>query len=220
MSTPQSGPPDPPGQPTDTGEFRSQQGVELGWVAEIEQGLIPELKNLYVPEYESNGKRLTTTWRRGGIPGVPFVENQAPEQQPNYFIGEQYLEMNYAPQKVVFARAPVPIREQPTPMIGYHRTGYKQISNAVFTIQTRIWAFDDDDGWELFQALVQAAYIQTVGSALQAVWESLAFQPKRIGTRGVVMEFGLRIGVPVFLPPLTPARPCQINQRTEICLPK
>src|SRR6478736_1393257 len=102
MSTPQSGPPDPTGQPTDTGEFRSQQGITLGWVSAIEQ-VMDQFRLYYAPEYEAGGKRLTTTWKRGGIPGAPVLDQTPAAEQPNYFIGEQYLEINYAPQTLVFA---------------------------------------------------------------------------------------------------------------------
>jgi len=227
MSTIHSGPPDPPGEPTDTGEFRSQQNVTLGWVAVVEQIIhgnperpeVPSLRTMYAPEVEIDGQRTITTWKRGGVDGAPVVGDDPPGTEGNYFIGEQYITLNYSPQTIVFARAPVPILSTPTPMIGYHRTGYKQIYNAIYTIQTRVWAFDDDDAQELFNYIVAATYVQTVGSALGSVWENLTYAPKRPSTRGTVMEFGLKVGVPVFLPPLTPARPCFINQRTAICRP-
>jgi hypothetical protein len=220
MSTPQSGPADPHGQPTDTGEFLSQQGVVLGWVAAIEQ-IMDRLRQYYIPECPvGSNERRPTVWTRGGVPGKPFVTtSNDPLAQPNYFIGEQYMAINYAPQSLVFARAPVPIPNAPTPRAGYTRSGYKQISNAIYTIQTRIWAFDDDDGAELFNYVCAAAYREVSGSNQGPGWDNLVYAPKKEQGRGTVMDFALKIGIPVFMPPLTPQCVAQINQEAKICLP-
>lgn len=179
-----------------------------------------EFATYYAPEYEENGQRKVTTWRQGGIPGAPSIDESPPDKAPNWFIGEDYLDLNYSPQMLVFARASSPVQSAPTPMIGWHRTGYRQFSAAIYTIQTRIWAFNDTDGQELFNFLAAAAYVQLLSSTQDSSWESLAYMPKYISKRGVVMEFGMRIGVPLFLPPKAVARAEAINQRTATCHPK
>ncbi len=217
MSTPQSGPPDQPGQPTDTGEFRSQQGVELGYVAVLSQQIMPRLAEFYTPEYEEGpGNRRLTQWIRGGIPGHPTVNHGDPELQPNWYIGEEYLANNTAPQSIVFARANVPIQFAPTPMVGSHVTGYRQIYNAIMTLTVRILSFNDDDGWELMNYLVAAAWRETVGSTESAVAENLIIQSKDSQNRGTQMDFSMKIGIPIFLPPRAPACVERVNQQSEI----
>src|ERR1700742_2004741 len=120
-----------PASPADI-EFLSQQGIELGYIPVLTQQIMPRMAEYYIPEYEEGpGNRKTTTWILGGIPGHPSVNTGLPNMQPNWYIGEEYLGNNEAPQRIVFARANVPIQFQPTPMIGHHLTGYKQIYNAV-----------------------------------------------------------------------------------------
>lgn len=218
MSTPQSGPPDPQGQPTDTGEFRSQQGFVLGWVAIVEQ-IMDRLRRYYVPEILVNHQRKTVAWTRGNVPGAPVLTTAPVEVQPNYFIGEQNDSINGVPQMLLFERAPNTIPAAPTPRVGYHPTGYKQISAAIYTVKTTLWGFDDDDAQELFNYVVAATYTETHGSTQGTCWDNLRYMPKKVVTEPTVMVFDLKVSVPVFLPPLTPGCVETINQRTAICLP-
>jgi hypothetical protein len=215
MSTIHSGPADAPDVATDTGEWRSQQGVVLGYVAVLEQ-IMAQMAEFYTPEYEVNGQRLTTVWRRGGTPGNPIVIAEDPALQPNWFVGEQYKSLNYAPQSIHFFRSPGTHQISPTPMIGNHRTGYRQLYNLIYSITTRITSFDDDDGQELFNFLVAATYRQTHGSVLNAVGESLTYLPKMEDSRGTTMEFQIKVGLPIFEPPLTPACVQSALVNTEI----
>lgn len=204
MSTRFSGQPNAPNLPPDTGEWKSQQGVTLGYVSALERRVMAILAEIYDPEYEVNGQRKVTQWRRGGTPQNPVVAMEDPALQPNWFIGEQYLSLNYAPQTIVFCRAPGPHAFGPTPMIGNHRTGYRQIYSLNMAILTRIYAFDDDDGQELLNAIVGAAYYASVQSTQGPVAESMRFLPKVEDSRGSVLEFTLRLGLPITLPPLAP----------------
>ena len=222
MSTPQSGPPDPPGQSTDTGEFRSQQGFVLGWVAVVEQ-IMERLRQFYAPEIWVNGvhgPRAQVQWVRGNVPGAPVLTTAPAAVQPNYFIGEQNDAINNVPQMLLFERAPNSITAGPTPRVGYHPTGYKQISNAIYTIKTTITGFDDDDAQELFNYVIAATYVETHGSNQGSCWDNLRYLPKKVVTEPTTMIVDLKVGVPVFLPPLTPVCVQTVNQRTEICLPK
>lgn len=213
MSTPQTGPADPPGTPTDTGEFRTQQGLSLGYVAVLEQ-IMARFATYYTPEYEANGQRLTTKWRRGGVPGAPIVTIEDPAQQPNWFVGEQYLSLNYAPQSIVFARANTH-QFAATPEIGHHRDGYRQILAVHYSITTRITGFNDDDAQELVNYLVAAVYRESVGSVQNIVSESLTYLPKREGDRGTTIEFQIKVGVPIFMPPLRPGCVESVSVNTE-----
>lgn len=215
MSTQHSGPADPPNLATDTGEWRSQQGVTLGYVAALEQ-IMAQFAEFYIPEYEVAGKRLHTVWRRGGTPQNPIVIAEDPALQPNWFVGEQYKSLNYAPQSIHFFRSGGTHQIAPTPMIGNHRTGYRQLYAIIYSITTRITSFDDDDGQELFNFLIAAIYRQTHGSVLNAVGESLVYLPKIEDGRGTTMEFQLKIGVPIFEPPLIPVCVQSASVKTEI----
>jgi hypothetical protein len=218
MSTIHSGSPDVPGTPPDIGEFRSQQGVTLGWVSAIEQ-IMSRLREYYIPETTVAGKRVNTTWQRGNVPGKPIVTTNAdPLAQPNYFIGEQNWAANHGPQALMFARGPVSIR--PTMRVGYEpRTGYKQICNSVYTSTCRIWSFDDDDGEELFNFLIAAAYREFACSTQGSDWDNIIYAPKRESTAGTYADVTLKIGIPVFVPPYIPTCVQQINQEAKICLP-
>lgn len=215
MSTRFSGQPNDPNLPPDTGEWKSQQGVTLGYVSALER-VMAILAEIYDPEYEVNGQRKITQWRRGGTPQNPVVTAEDPALQPNWFIGEQYLALNYAPQTVVFCRAPGPHPFGPTPMIGNHRTGYRQIYSLNMAILTRIYAFDDDDGQELLNAIVGSAYYASVQSTQGPVAESMRYLPKVEDSRGSVLEFTLRLGIPITLPPLAPGCVERVLVTTEI----
>lgn len=212
---------DKPGQPTDTGEFVSQQNVELGYVSVLTNQIMPRLGQYYIPEYEDAGVRKHTVWRRGGIPGASLVNEGNAASQPNWFVGEQFLEINTAPQTIVFARAPAPIRFGPPPAIGPTRSGYRAIYNAMVTLTTRILAFDDDDGWELMNFLVAAAWRETVGSNndMAPVADNLIIAPKTASNRGSQFTFFLMIGVPIFMPPLAPACVERVTQQRSLYVP-
>jgi len=215
MSDRFAGPPDPPGQPTDRGEFRSQQGVRLGYVAVIEQ-IMDVLATRYAPEYESSGDRLVTTWQRGGVPDAPLLNHQTPEAQPNWFVGEQYVSANQAPQSIVFWRSNGSVDIRPNLMIGHHATGYRQIANALQPITARVLGFDDDDTWAMVNALLSSVYETTAGSTGGEFCQGLQWLPKTEGNRGTAIDARLLVGVPVWDPPLAPQIPERFFTRGEI----
>ena len=207
MSTPHSGPPDPPGEPPDNGEWRTQQGVKLGFV-EVATNIMERLAEFYAPEYLLNDQRVTRSWIRGGVPGAPEVDIQDAATAPNWFVGEQYLATQGAPHRIVFARTGgIKVRLQAPMRAGFHETGYKQIYNAVWTLPVHVWAFDDDDLQDLVNMLIAAAYYDTLSSNQGPVATEFDVLPKTDGSRGVVAIVPLQVGLPMWLPPYKPVRP-------------
>jgi len=219
MSDRYAGPPDPPGEPTDTGEWRTQQGVRLGFV-EICTNIMQILGQFYAPEYEVNHQRHQREWVRGGIPGSPEVDVQDAAKAPNWFIGEQYLTTEGAPHRIVFARTSgIRVRLQPPMKAGFEDIGYKQIFNSVWTLPVRVWAFDDDDLQGLVNMLLAATYYLTLGSSQGPVATDFDVLPKTDGSRGVVAVVPLLIGIPMWLPPLKPVRTQAVRAIGRITTP-
>ncbi len=216
MSDRYAGTPDPPGQPRDTGEWRSQQGVELGFV-KILSDIMEVLADFYAPEYEQAGRRIQRTWIRGGIPGHPEADLQGPAVAPNWFIGEQYLATQGAPHRIVFARTSgIKVRLQPPIKTGDDKTGYRQIANAVWTVPAHIWAFDDDDLQALVNMLLAAAYYYGLSSNQGPPASEFDVLPKVDADHGVVAILPLQLGIPMWLPPLKPKKTTAVRLQGDV----